>query len=690
MPLDALPDEIELELLRAVAAACHVVPPRSVHEWAEAERIVAAESGSPWPGKWRTARAPFLREIMEVLSLTHPCRRVTFVKSAQVGGSEAALNLLGQVMAETPAPCLVMLPSIEMMRGYNRLKLDPMITSTPALSARVDEVKSRSEQDSTATFKSFPGGYLQLLTANSSANLQMRSARVLLMEEVSDYPLDADGRGDPVRQLEARAIAYSGREKIAKISTPAEEGTCRVTAAYEQSSRGRFHVPCPHCDHMQALEWEALRWPKGRPADAVLHCVSCGSEIEPQHKPAMIAAGQWVHERPELLELHAGYAINALYSPTLSWADLAAEWDEVQDDPEGLRTFTQQKIGRAWRVAGEAPEWQRLYDRREEWQAGTVPAGGLLLTAGVDVQRSPARVEVFVWAWGRRRRSWLVDHIIIAGSPFAWATWEQVATVLETVYPHASGGALPISQAAVDSGDGTTTAEVYAFVRKMGARRVIAVKGRDGVPQAIVPGGKVDVKRNGKRVGALKPWIVGSSYLKGEFYGQLKLERPTQESGEEPPAGYVSLPQHLAGEEICRQLVAEELRRVKVRHGVYRHEWAAIRDRNEALDCRVYARAAAALLGVDRWAEDRWRQLEAELERHVPSRQALQPALDVDAPQDEPGAELEAVAEGEQLAEVVPEVRMVRPEPARPAPPPAPPIPGRSRWWKAPRAGARF
>ena len=99
----ALPRDAEALLLNAVAFACRVAPPRNVAEWAEAERIVAAESGSPWPGRWKTDRVPYLRQIMEVMTLSHPARRVTFLKSAQIGGSECALNMIGQVMAETPA-----------------------------------------------------------------------------------------------------------------------------------------------------------------------------------------------------------------------------------------------------------------------------------------------------------------------------------------------------------------------------------------------------------------------------------------------------------------------------------------------------------------------------------------------------------------------------------------------------------
>ncbi|WP_209015508.1 terminase gpA endonuclease subunit, partial [Roseibium sp. RKSG952] len=47
--------------------------------------------------------------------------------------------------------------------------------------------------------------------------------------------------------------------------------------------------------------------------------------------------------------------------------------------------------------------------------------------------------------------------------------------------------------------------------------------------------------------------------------------------------------------------------------GFAKLEWQKLRERNEALDCRVYARAAAWIAGTDRWPEARW----ADLERQV-------------------------------------------------------------------------
>jgi phage terminase large subunit GpA-like protein len=59
--------------------------------------------------------------------------------------------------------------------------------------------------------------------------------------------------------------------------------------------------------------------------------------------------------------------------------------------------------------------------------------------------------------------------------------------------------------------------------------------------------------------------------------------------------------------------VAEQLVTVKTKRGFAKLEWQKLRERNEALDARVYARAAAWILGADRWSEARWADLEAQL-----------------------------------------------------------------------------
>ena len=261
--------------------------------------------------------------------------------------------------------------------------------------------------------------------------------------------------------------------------------------------------------------------------------------------------------------------------------------------------------------SGEAPDWQRLYDRRESWKAGMVPAGGLFLTAGADVQKD--RIEIDVWAWGRGLESWLIDHVVIEGGPGQQASWSELDAVLNRTWRHETGADLKIQKLAIDTG--YEAPAVYAWSRRAGFAQVAPIKGVEGFNRASPVSGPtyVDATDNGKRLrrGA-RLWTVAVSTFKAETYRFLRLDRPTDEeiaAGITHPPGTIHLP-GWADSEWCKQFVAEQLVTVKNKRGFQRLEWQKLRERNEALDARVYARAAAWIIGVDRWSDDRWRSLE--------------------------------------------------------------------------------
>jgi hypothetical protein len=103
--------------------------------------------------------------------------------------------------------------------------------------------------------------------------------------------------------------------------------------------------------------------------------------------------------------------------------------------------------------------------------------------------------------------------------------------------------------------------------------------------------------------------------FKSETYRSLRLAAPTDEeiaAGATAPPGFIHLPRGAEAEWIKR-LVAEQLVTVTTRRGFHKLEWQKLREPNEVLDCRVYARAAAWIAGADRWSGAKWRDLEDQL-----------------------------------------------------------------------------
>ena len=312
-----------------------------------------------------------------------------------------------------------------------------------------------------------------------------------------------------------------------------------------------------------------------------------------------------------------GFHLSALYSPVgwFSWADIARMWEAAQATDEAKRSFKNSVLGLTWVETGEAPDWQRLYERRESWQIGTVPSGGLFLTAGADVQKD--RIEVDVWAWGRGLESWLVDHIVVEGGPEHAETWDELGDLLDRTWPHAHGVATrswPSSRSIPAMNCPPSTPGLAGPA----TRRSRPIKGVEGFNRAapVIGPTHVDVTEGGKKLrrGA-RLWTIAVSTFKSETYRYLRLSAPTDEeiaAGAKCPAGYVHLSNGTEAEWL-KQLVGEQLVTVKTKRGFQRLEWQKLRERNEALDCRVYARAAAWIAGADRWTEAMWRNLEQQV-----------------------------------------------------------------------------
>ncbi|WP_246729191.1 phage terminase large subunit family protein [Methylosinus sp. RM1] len=112
-------------------------PQLTVSEWADANRMLPTMNAEPGP--WRTARVPYLREIMDALSTASTIERVVFMKGAQTGGTEAGLNAIGYWIAHAPGIILCVWPSLDMVRRNSRTRIEPLIDGTPALRSPIPQ-----------------------------------------------------------------------------------------------------------------------------------------------------------------------------------------------------------------------------------------------------------------------------------------------------------------------------------------------------------------------------------------------------------------------------------------------------------------------------------------------------------------------------------------------------------------------
>lgn len=597
--MESLPtDSFACEGLEVVIAdALRPDPDHTVTSWAE-ENVVLPSASAAEPGPYRVARTPFIKEIQDCLSPHHPANRVVFIKGTQISGTQTALNAIGYYIAHSPCPIMFIQKTTLVVERFSKQRVAPMIAESAALRDKIAPARSR-DSGNTVVQKDFPGGTLIMTGANSPVGLRSMPARLLIADEVDSYEAEAGDEGDPIKLAERRCQTFGHRRKIYINSTPTTAGTSRIEAEYEASDQRMYYVPCPHCGARQVLKFEQLKWTWGDPASVHYVCEANGCIITEASKETMLAEGEWIAKYPE--RNVPGFHLSSLYSPPgwMSWAEVAAEFEEAEADfkigkPEKKKTFVNTILAKTWEEHSDAPDWHRLYDRREIWPTGTVPAGGLVLTAGGDVQGD--RKELTIWAWGEGLESWEIEHHVIMGAPNDQASWDKVADVLNNrTWRHESGHLMRLERVLIDSG--AYTSDVYAFVRSQDPARVFAAKGREHGKNVSWLGAPID--DNGRKIGGRRLRMVATAPLKHDFYRMLRLERPTVESGKPFPAGYVHLSQAVS-EDGCRQLVSEVWNSGKGKWDLKQGE------RNERLDCRIYARAAAYWAGVDMMSEDDW------------------------------------------------------------------------------------
>lgn len=619
-------------------------PDLTVSQWADQYRYLSPESAAE-AGKWNTL--PFQRGPLD--SVSDPLVYRTVIKSAtQMLKTVTIENGIGYFAHQDPGPILVLQPRDADAKAFSKERIAPMIRDTPVLKERFSESKSRSASN-TIEEKLFPGGMLAITSAGSPGNLARRAIRFLFADEVDKYPPTAGAEGNPISLARKRLATFRHRKKEILTCSPTVAGS-EIDRAYEASDKREYYVPCPSCGFMQSMMLRfrtQVRWDdkldtrEDQARSARYYCESCDAPWDDAARWKAVEQGEWRAHIP--FNGIAGFWISELYSPWKQLSEIVLDYLSKKDNAEDLKTFINTSLAENWIEKGEAPEWEILLARREGYEVGTVPAGGLFLTAGVDVQRD--RLEVEVVAWGRGRESWSVDYQILEGKTSESAVWAKLEAYRSQTFPTAGGAELPIARMFVDSGDGTTTNDVYNWVRTQPSTQVFAIKGRDKGILPVSQPSPVDVTVSGHKIKAgLKIRIIDVGFFKSEFYACLKLRPPTEEElaqGWTYPPGYCHFPaggnygdEHF--KQVCAEHIVDHLNRTTKR---VKKEWIQIRARNEALDCRVYARAAAYDKGLDRMQGKHWEAFEQQLgsaPRHQPvaasqaTKEQIQPGIALD------------------------------------------------------------
>lgn len=568
-------------------------------EWADKNFYLPRESSAEY-GRFRSSRTPFVIEPLYELSPASSTQIVVVVKPTQLAGTTIGLIFLCGMMDMSPGPALFIGITDAKTRSFSKKKLSKAIESSPRLKNKIKEAKSR-DSGNTILLKEFPGGSLMLTGSNSGASYRTESIKYLVIDDFDGFAMDIEGEGSPEELADRRTGSFPNR-KIYINSTTTVKDLSNIEIAFDKSSQGFFNVPCPFCEFYQYLQWggpgekfgiKFERDNDGIVTDAWYQCEQCGRPIDESYKTNIVAHGKYIHKYPD--RKTRGFRYNAFVTPSgwvNDWKYISQKFLEankllLRGNPSKMKTVMNHFFTLPYEEKGERPEWQNLSKRCEDYRLRTVPAAAQLVTAGVDTQDN--RLEFVVRAWGPREESWLVYHDVLYGDPAEGKVFIELDKVLNYPYEHASGGKMFIMTLAIDA-MGHRTQAVYNHARRR-YPRVMAIQGGHGpkIPILKPEPSKQDVTFDGKLIkSGVRLWTIGTYQAKQTIYSRLLIE---------DGIGVYHWPKGTT-DEYFRQLTAEKLVKKKDKRGRFVQEWVKTRDNNEALDCEVYAYAAALRSGL--------------------------------------------------------------------------------------------
>ena len=409
---------------RVVAKALQGLKPPdalTVTEWAEKYRYLSSEDSAE-PGRWRTDRTPYLREIMDCF--TDPIvRHIVFVASSQVGKSTLVNNLIGYIIDEDPSSILFVQPTAIDAREYSKLRIAPMLRDCPTLRQKVSG-KSR-DSGNTILQKSYPGGVLTLCGSSEAHSLSSKPIRYIFGDERDRWALSAGTEGDPWELARARQTTFYNAKAV-EVSTPTIRGASAIEKSYEQGTRERWKTQCPHCGNFHEINFHDIRADRSERElrgkkiytvkDVWYVCPTCAcvsSEVEMKRQPA-----RWEAENPEVKSCRS-FWLNAFASPWAHWDEIMQRYFNALGNPNKLQVVYNTCFGWLWEERGDLASEEILLERREDYGAREdgspieLPEGVLALTCGVDTQNNLLEYEVVGHGfWGE---TWGIKKGVIMG-----------------------------------------------------------------------------------------------------------------------------------------------------------------------------------------------------------------------------------------------------------------------------------
>lgn len=559
--------------------ALHVFKPPeklTVSEWADKYRVLS-EKDSAIAGNWKTARTPYLKTIMDSFNNPSICD-ITFCAGTQIGKTAMEQNMIGFAVDQDPGPMLIVYPTDTLAEFTSENRLKPMFQLSPVLQKKFKENESQRLE------LQFNNMYIALAGANAPSKLSSRPVRYVFFDEIDKFPKWSGNEASPIALASERTKTFWNK-KIVKVSTPTLERGNIWRSWLHADAKYKYYVPCPHCGEFQTMEFKNIKWSQNSTIQEIRYaayyeCPKCHGRIDDRHKIAMIRSGQWKRINDTKGRTRSvGYHLNSIYSPWVTFGEIAAEFLSSKDIPENLMNFINSWLAEPWKDKADSMRSDIVMEKQLSYNRGIIPEDAQIITMGVDVQ-----LDHFWWgirAWGPKMTSWLIDYGRVE-------TYGDIEKLLTRDWPDKNGEARIINLCCMDSG--FRADEVYYFCAQHSGV-VLPTKGSSHPLTTHYNISRLDKGPASSAFGSLNLYIFDTDKMKDFIAGRLTIKAGN------PGSWNVY---HDIDRRYCNMVCSEEKVQHQDKKGHITFSWQPIAShaQNHMLDVETNNALAADIMGV--------------------------------------------------------------------------------------------
>jgi phage terminase large subunit GpA-like protein len=528
--------------------------------------------------------------------------------ATQLGKSTFIQFLISKIACVDPSPVMFVCPDRPTAQEVSKERIMGAAKQIPEL-----REKLLPDARQNAMMPDLGDCLVFMAWSGSPTSMGQRSCRYVFGTEISKWSRDKSEEADAADLVRERVKGFWDHKLIFE-GTPTMKGVCRVEELGLKSSQWlEYHVPCPHCNEMQVLDFEHVVFDKGEKGEldrdlaeqtAYYKCEHCKGKIQDRHKLKMLRKGVWAEKdiripkgfkgsvffTPGKAKTRIHTHLESVASPVLTFGAVAGEFVRCM---QGDKKKTFQNFTNSWRALTWAPKikehkWEDVRIRlvNKEARRGVVPSWAGFLTAGIDIQEGWGVYVVRAWGVGGRSR--LVDW----GQIISYGEIQQ--KIFERGFPHEGRGELAsVLLTGIDSG--YKPYEVYQFVNRINQKygeRMRAIKGQPkGAPYWMS-----ELERSGSDgkviPGGIQLWSLADPHWKSFLTARYDIPLGS--------GGAWELPLEADADEMyLRQITSEVQQEIEARNGQKKYEWIVTDTKagNHYFDAEKIAAAMADMCG---------------------------------------------------------------------------------------------